>query len=151
MNLFEAALSVDGNSVMLGTQRIELTSEVTRSHPGLKHFVSKSVVVGIRPEDLHAASDERPGAVLVGKVELVEALGSELLVHFSTDASVVQPEISTRPQDSPASVDGVDSVLDCVARIEPRHDVRAGDNFKFSVSPDRLEFFDPSTGLSILE
>jgi multiple sugar transport system ATP-binding protein len=149
MNLFEAGLSADGNAVSLGSQRIELTHDVTRSHPGLARYNSKPVVVGIRPEDLHAASDERSGAGFVGAVELVEALGSELLVHFSTDATVVLPELSARSQAE--STEGVETVLDCVARIEPRHEVRAGENFRFTVSPDRLEFFDPATGLSIWE
>jgi hypothetical protein len=38
-----------------------------------------------------------------------------------------------------------------VARIEPRHSVKAGDRFTFNVDAARLEFFDLETGLSIRE
>jgi multiple sugar transport system ATP-binding protein len=152
MNLFEGSLSMDTNEIVLGSQHITLTPDIFASHPGLVRYRGKPLVVGIRPEDLHAASDERAGAIFVGDVELVEALGSELLVHFSTDARIIQPEVSARTGDSDElHGDGGETAVDCVARIEPRHVVLAGDQFKFSISPDRLEFFDLRTGLAIWE
>ena len=53
----------------------------------LASFVGREVVLGIRPEDLEdaALSDgDRPR--LVARVTLREALGSEVLVHFTIDA-----------------------------------------------------------------
>jgi len=47
--------------------------------------------------------------------------------------------------------ESVELSVDCVARIEPRHEVRQGDTFKFSIDPIRLEFFDPTTGSAIWE
>jgi hypothetical protein len=43
------------------------------------------------------------------------------------------------------------ALSECVARIEPRQSVKAGDRFTFNVAADRLEFFDLETGLSIRE
>ena len=80
MNLFEGSLNADLTEVALGSQKLTLTGDVGALHPGLKRFAGQSVVVGIRPEDLRAPSDDRPGAMFVGEVEVVEALGSELLV-----------------------------------------------------------------------
>jgi multiple sugar transport system ATP-binding protein len=151
MNLFEAQLSADGRSVALGSQSIPLSEEIVNRHARLRRFAGQTIVVGIRPEDLPAASDERSGVPFKGDVELVEALGSEILVHFRTDAPVVIPEGTT------AFIDGEEASVkaapddDCVARIEPRHVVHAGDRFSFTVNPDRLEFFELESGIAIWE
>jgi multiple sugar transport system ATP-binding protein len=150
MNLLEGVLSVDVDSIGLGSQLIVLPPSVIEEHPGLKRYAGQSLVVGIRPEDLPAATSERRGALLVGDVDLVEALGAEILVHFHLDAPVVQLDESERREDE-------DEVLSstmtpesaCVARIEPRHSVHAGDRFNFNVLPERLEFFDLESGLTI--
>ena len=118
-------------------------------HPALRKFSGRTIVVGIRPEDLPAASDERPGVTFKGDVELVEALGSEILVHFRTDAPVVVPEGTTVLIDGEEASAKATSEDDCVARIEPRHLVRAGDQFSFTVNPERLEFFELDSGVAI--
>jgi multiple sugar transport system ATP-binding protein len=149
MNLFQAQLSSDCRLVALGSQNLPLSDVIIKQHPALQRFVGHRIVVGIRPEDLPAANDERSGVTFKGKVELVEALGSEILVHFRTDALVVVPDGTT------AVIEGEDSSSratpddDCVARIEPRHVVHVGDEFSFTVNPERLEFFDLETGVAI--
>jgi multiple sugar transport system ATP-binding protein len=150
MNLFEGSLNADLTEVALGSQKITLSSDVSVLHPGLRRFSGQPIVVGVRPEDLRAPSDDRPGAMFVGEVEVVEALGSELLVHFTCDAPLVQAEDSNVASGSKASDDdGVELSIDCVARIEPRHVVHLGDRFTFSIDPVRLEFFDPTTGSAV--
>ena len=150
MNLFEGVLAADLASVALGTQSIALSSAVTEAHPGLMRYAGRTLVVGVRPEDLPAATSDRPGAILVGDVRLVEALGAEQLVHFRLDATMVQVEESsgTGGQEDVMS-EGSASTVDCVARIEPRHQVRTDEHFSFAVSDQRLEFFDRETGLAL--
>ena len=94
MNLLEGGLSADLGSLTLGSQHIALPTDMQLLRPGLKRYGGRSVVVGIRPEDLPAARAEQPGPILTGEVELVEALGSELLIHFRTDARVIRAERS---------------------------------------------------------
>ncbi len=150
MNLLEATLSTNLDSVKLGSQQLALSSDVAVKHAGLARYAGRMVVVGIRPEDLPAANGDHPGATLTGDVHLVEALGAELLVHFRVDAPVVQLEDSSVTKDSDSVILGTGAAeAECVARIEPRHTVHAGDRFSFSVAEDRLEFFDPETGLAI--
>jgi multiple sugar transport system ATP-binding protein len=149
MNLFEGSLSSDLSEVVLASQRIRLTPDVLASRPDLRRYGGQSIVVGIRPEDFYAAGDERSGVPFFGDVSLVEALGSELLVHFTTDARIIQPEESSCDGEPKSGGDGPEAAVDCVARIEPRHAVRAGDRFTFSVAPVRLEFFDPASGLAV--
>jgi multiple sugar transport system ATP-binding protein len=151
MNLFEASLSMDVLSVALGSQTIPLNTEILTLHPALKNFAGQTIVVGIRPEDLPAMNDQRTGVEFKGDVELVEALGSEILVHFRTDAQVVIAEGSPEMTDGLEPDTKTQPVDDCVARIQPRHTVQVGNRFSFAVDPDRLEFFALETGHAIWE
>ena len=150
MNLFEAGLSADLGSISLGSQRVALSPDALRTHPGLKRYGGQALVVGIRPEDLHATSGGDFTSEIVGEVELVEALGAELLVHFSTDARIVQSESSARTtSEEEPRMGGTGIDANSVARIEPGHPVRTGDQFKFSIFPDKLEYFDTTSGAAI--
>jgi multiple sugar transport system ATP-binding protein len=146
MNLFEGALSTDLGFLTLGTQCIGLPSAVRFGRPGLKHYGGRRVVVGIRPEDLPVAKNESPEDAIDAEVEMVEALGSELLVHFRIDAPAVRAE---GPENTVASNERV--VSDYIARVDPRCPARAGERVRLSVSQDRIEFFDLGTGQAIWE
>jgi multiple sugar transport system ATP-binding protein len=150
MNLLEGVLSSDADQVSLGSQQIALSPSILVSHPGLRKYAGRALVVGIRPEDLSAASSPHPGSVLIGDVHLVEALGAEILVHFHLDAPIVELEDSFRVNGSDEAIVGSGKIeSECIARIEPRHNVHSGDRFSFGVSEDRLEFFDQESGLAI--
>jgi multiple sugar transport system ATP-binding protein len=151
MNLLEGSLTSQLDGVSLGSQMIPLSPAIVASRPGLKKYAGKSLVVGIRPEDLPAAnSARRNGAILTGDVHLVEALGAEILVHFRMDAKVVHlDDASVTQEGDEILISDETQESECVARIEPRHTVKAGDRFSFSVSEDRLEFFDLESGLAI--
>jgi multiple sugar transport system ATP-binding protein len=152
MNLLEGTLSPEVDAVALGSQRIMLPSDVVSQHPGLKNFAGKSIVVGIRPEDLPAAEGDRDGQILTGDVHLVEALGAEKLVHFRFDAPIVQLEdTSVTEEGDEILVSNQSAISECVARIQPQFHVSAGQRFSFRVSPEKLEFFDVETGISIWE
>ena len=87
MNLFEATVGEGARSLRVGTQTLELPASVQTSLPELTRYGGREVVLGVRPEELTAIGDaDGSGMSLVGNVELVEALGSEQLVHFTTDA-----------------------------------------------------------------
>ncbi len=90
MNLFEGSLRNDGATVSLGSQHLVLPTSAAAARPTLAAYRDKPIVVGIRPEDLPVVNGATPQAVLQGDVELVEALGSEQLVHFRTDARVIR-------------------------------------------------------------
>jgi multiple sugar transport system ATP-binding protein len=152
MNLLEGGLNAGVDTVTLGSQEISLPSDLLASRPGLKSYADRSLVVGIRPEDLSAARSETARDLLVGDVHLVEALGSEILVHFRLDAPIVTLEDTSVSDQGDQIVSSDQTALsECVARIEPRQIVKAGDRFHFSVSTTRLEFFDLETGLAIWE
>jgi multiple sugar transport system ATP-binding protein len=147
MNLVEARLSDDLTSFSMGQQTVPVPADVFERRPLLRSFAGQSVIVGIRPEDLHAPDPNRSGVDITGVVELVEALGAELLVHFSMDATLVQSEMSGHASES--GEEETDTGQVAVARIEPGYVVRAGDKFSFRVDPQKFEFFDTETERAI--
>ncbi len=63
-----------------------LGAEDVAAHPALAGYDGRPVILGIRPESMEEASlaaDAPAGSRLEGRVELREALGSELMVHFA--------------------------------------------------------------------
>jgi multiple sugar transport system ATP-binding protein len=154
MNLYEASLDESG-ALVLGSRQISLgqfrtPTEVTRG---------RSVIVGVRPEDLALCPDGTPGA-LAADVRAVERLGSELHVFFSIDALPVRPRPASGPAGSVSASTGPESAADAeaglpgtahngVARLDPRAGVRPGARVTLRVDPARLYFFDPATGQAI--
>ena len=70
-------------------RRLRVDDAVVAERPGIRAYEGKRVIVGIRPENMEDASimpvipeDRRMHVEIV----LREALGSEVLVHFSIDA-----------------------------------------------------------------
>jgi len=144
MNLYEAALGADLTSLRLGSQTVALPAVVSAERPGLRAYVDRKVVVGIRPEDLAVAvNGEADGQVLSVDIELVEALGSELLLHFAIDARRVRASgVDEEQEIGEAAGAGV-------ARAEPRVQVKQSERVRLAVHAEGMYFFDPSTGLAI--
>jgi multiple sugar transport system ATP-binding protein len=137
MNLYEATMSDDARSVKVGSQTLPLPDDLFAARPGLTRYGGKKVVLGVRPEHLPAAHDGVTGPTLVGNVDLVEALGSELVVHFTIDAPRVQPEgASTDDEDATAKAG------EGVARVDPATKVKVGERITFAVNTEGMQFFD---------
>ena len=157
MNLYEATISPEADSVKVGSQSLALSETFLTARPALRGYRDRKVIVGIRPEDLEdpALGDPAgPGTTLVADIELVEALGNELQVHFLVDATKARSEVAAAAQeteelgDLPTLQMG-EAKADGVARISPRSDFRAGSRVTFSVRTNQLHFFDPDTGRAI--
>jgi multiple sugar transport system ATP-binding protein len=146
MNLFEAYLSEDGAQLKIGSQTLAIGEAVYRRRSGLKNYRGRKIVVGLRAEDLPIATGaEAPGEVLEADVAAIEALGSEILVHFSLDATRVHGE-ETSESEGEALFDAQIAIVgEGVARVEPRASVNLGQKTRFLVYPERLHFFDFET------
>jgi len=144
MNLYEASMTEDASAVRIGSQELALPVICRDSHPGLARFAGKKIIVGLRPEHLPAATDGDSGAHLTGNVDLVEALGSELVVHFTIDARRVRAEGATSDDEDATAQSG-----EGVARVDPGTRVKAGDKITFAVTTTGMQFFDPETERAI--
>jgi multiple sugar transport system ATP-binding protein len=143
-NLYDAIVGEGARSIKLGSQEVELPEAVVLKRPGLRPYAGKDVVVGLRPEHLPAAAPGYTGPKLVGDVDLVEALGSELVVHFTIDANRVIAEGAVEKDEATATQRG-----EGVARVAAKTPVKVGDRMTFGVDIEDMQFFDPKTGLAI--
>ena len=152
MNLYEATLEGEATAMHLGSQRLPLPDAVRAARPGLRAHAGRKIIVGLRPEHLSTVGNPSgvgnngDGPVLEGDVDLVEALGSEMLVHFSIDAHRVLAEGAHEEEETQLIERG-----EGVARVDPRVRVKPGDQGRFRVDVERIHFFDPDTGLSITD
>jgi multiple sugar transport system ATP-binding protein len=147
MNLFEGQLSFQGDSgaIKLGSQTLTLAPESLAARPALRNYDGKRLVVGIRPEDFEDvkfAGDVREGATLKSEVQLIEALGSEIMVHFSLDAPTVD-------SGDPDAVEEAGVTANTVGRFHPRSRVRIGEAVEIAVTTENMHFFDHDTRLAI--
>jgi len=150
MNLYSGSIDVDGAGgiITLGSQTLSLSPTSLEHRPALRGYDGQQVVVGIRPEDFEdaAIAVDVPGSdQLHSEVLLIEALGSEIMVHFSIDA----PVVDTGDPDEPEEIahDGVNAV----GRFSPRSRVSVGDPVEVAVTTENLHFFDAQSRKAIYD
>jgi len=159
MNMVEATVEQRGSgyAALVGDQSLTIAPETVKARPALAAYVDRKVVLGIRPEDLEdaeLATDTSADLRLHGTTELTEALGSEIMVHFSIQATPAMTddvrELAQDVGDDRAStrIGEADSAR-LVGRFGARSHVRSGSVLEVAVDPRSLHFFDPDTGLGI--
>jgi multiple sugar transport system ATP-binding protein len=161
MNLLEGTLErADGGlAAVLGSQRIRLDDECLTARPTLKAYEGREVVIGIRPEQLEDAEIAREAPEdrrLRGEVELREALGSELMVHFVIDAPpALTEDVKELAEDAgttAAELGGGDERRTVVVgRFGPDSKVQEGTAAEVAVDTRSLHFFDMETGRAIYD
>jgi multiple sugar transport system ATP-binding protein len=105
------------------------------------------VVVGLRPSDLREGG---AGTVEMRvTVELVERLGSEVLVVFPVEAPGVSSDAAAGSQDSTSLLDAGTGRTTFTARLDASVRVAPGEEIALFVDPEALHFFDPATGRTI--
>ncbi len=158
MNLLQARLerTGDGLVVRTGEQALSLPAEVAAARPALERYVDRDLVIGIRPEDIQDAAleeDVPAGRRISGRLELREALGSEVMVHMAVDAALADvDEVRELAADvGVTALEGDDRAAPIVGRFSPRSQVREGDRVEAVVDTALMHFFDPGTGLGIYD
>jgi multiple sugar transport system ATP-binding protein len=159
MNMVEATLARSNGSYIVetGGQRLALDQEFVSARAGLQVYEGKKVVLGIRPEDLEDAAlvpDTPADKRIQGKVELTEALGSEIMAHFTVDAP---PALTEDVRELAEDIGAEHTVTRAeeethttmVGRFDPRSKVKEGETAEVAVDTRGLHFFDPESGLGI--
>jgi multiple sugar transport system ATP-binding protein len=162
MNMLEATIERrnGGIAANLGEQTIDLGSETLDQHPALKAYEGKRVILGIRPEDLEdaaLATGAPDGRVLNGRLELREALGSEIMAHFAIVGRSAETDETrelahdTGAADSDPGIGTAEHETIVVGRFGARSRVKEGDQVAAVVDTRALHFFDPETGSGIYD
>jgi multiple sugar transport system ATP-binding protein len=139
-----------------GEHRLGVDDALVTARPGLRQFAGKRVILGVRPEDLEdaAGSDGAPEDQRIASVvDIREDMGSEVFVHFGVRGppvrgADVQAAVGTDAVEATAEQTSKQGSL-FVARLGRGTRARERDRIELLVTPDRLHFFDPETGLGI--
>jgi multiple sugar transport system ATP-binding protein len=163
MNMVEATLERANGGLVAsaGTERIAIDQETLSTRPALSDYVGKMVILGVRPEDLEDATlarDAAGGQRLHGRVELREALGSEIMVHFAVPAPPARTAEMVELAEDVHGKEGTRRVVEAaptestmIGRFGARSRVQEGDSIEVAVDTRALHFFDPETGLGIYQ
>jgi multiple sugar transport system ATP-binding protein len=167
MNMVEADLVREdgGLFVSFGSNRLRVDDSVVAERPGVRAYEGRSVVIGIRPENMEDAEimpeipEERRMKV---DVVLREALGAEVLIHFAVDAPPVLTEDTRELVGAQAgpmahtnvAVEELEKAAEVgtstfVARLDPRTRAVERQSLELAVDTARLHVFDPETGLAV--
>ncbi|HEX5504342.1 MAG TPA: ABC transporter ATP-binding protein [Thermomicrobiales bacterium] len=141
MNFLPAKVEGDGDGLYITDPSFRL--RVPREHePLVAKKKGEPVIFGIRPEDIelqqYAEADWRDN-VLQSRVEVLEPLGSEILVHAAADGHSAGGTISV--EDRPDMF---------VARVDPRAQLTMGQTVPLAFNMSRLHIFDPQTETAIV-
>src|SRR5580765_8145083 len=136
MNMLDATVNRTNGSVSLvlsDDQSLEVDPACLDTHPALPAYEGRKVVLGIRPESLEEASLARDAPAtrrLHGRVELREALGSELMVHFAIPHAQLADTEETKELARESAVEGGLETAGAlvVGRLGPHAQVEEGAN-----------------------
>jgi len=161
MNVLEGSLEREGDAVRcrVGSALLALPPEVLNARPALAGHVGRPIAVGIRPEALDEPGrrDGRDGGRLRGRVQAVEVLGPEQLVHVDVDAKPVLVEdvleglVDMAEADDLVEIktdtDGTGATV--VARLDTSARVQPDESIELAVDLRHLHFFDLASGEAI--
>ena len=158
MNMAEVTVERDGDAlaVQFDNGRIAVGPALLDRRPALHDYAGRRVIMGVRPEDIKECAEhtEMPtDRRLSVRIDLVEALGSGIEVHFAfpapkpdqrtgreltDDVSVVGELIGEKP--------GANA---WVGTFGPRSFVRNAETVEIGLDTDQAYFFDLESGLAI--
>ena len=129
MNFLDAVCQVEDDDVYLTIGEMKLHLPETKAEK-LKAggYDGKTVVLGIRPEDVH---DEQmfitssPNTVIQAKIRVYEMLGAEVYLHFDYEGATM------------------------TARVDSRTTARTGDTVTFAFDAEKIHVFDKETEKTI--
>ena len=127
MNMVDATVEVKGSDVYLKVGKTSIKLPAAKAEK-VKAYNGKTVIMGIRPEDLSDDADAIAAAgasALEAKIEVYELLGAEVYLYFTIEGS------------------------NFTARVNPRTTTRTGDVAKFALDVDKIHVFDKETELTI--
>jgi multiple sugar transport system ATP-binding protein len=157
INLVESELARNNGNleVTLGEHKLPVDDQIARNRSGLADYVGKNLILGIRPEDFEDATIEADAPAdrrIKVTADLTEPLGSEVLVHFSTEATGVVSSAAAADVGEDAEVrisEDEDVSTRLVARVSPKSRIAVGNEVELAVDTTRLYFFDPETRAAI--
>jgi multiple sugar transport system ATP-binding protein len=162
MNMLDAQIVKQngGLAAKIGDQTLALGAETLGQRPALRAFEGKKVIIGIRPEDLEdigLVPGAPPDRHLHGRLELREALGSEIIAHFAIKGAHAETDetrelardVGAAEQEPQLGVQEDEAVV--VGRFGARSRIKEGEDVTAVVDTRSLHFFDPESADGIYD
>jgi multiple sugar transport system ATP-binding protein len=162
MNLIEATIQQNNGSLAaaFGGQELGIPDTVVSSRPALRSYVGRILALGIRPHNFEDASLPLApsGGRLKGRVQLTEALGSELVAYVTMPGKPVEHELvlegavyEAEEQAAVADINvgAAEGETSICASLEPETRAREGEEIELAVDTGRMHFFDLETADAI--
>ena len=128
MNFYDGQLKLENDQYVVEVQGARIIPSEDKQERLKKHNVpAMQVTVGARPE--HITLDEREGAMMEGRVDVSEMMGSSVHIHLNSD--------------------GNDSIIIVPTLDLGDRTLRTGDTVRFTFAPNVLHLFDPETGRNL--
>ena len=129
MNFLDAQITEKGNGLVAKIGEYDVIIPAAKAKV-LKEggYVGKTVVLGIRPEDIHDSQmfiEASPSAPMTSTVKVYELLGADVFLYFDVNGTQV------------------------TARVDPRTTAKTGDPIRFAFDMEKAHFFDKETELTI--
>jgi multiple sugar transport system ATP-binding protein len=127
MNFFDATLVQTDSGIAVDTGIFQIPLPKIHDHL-YKSYLGRSVVFGVRPEDIHDR-DYQPASItpvgIEANVDVVEQMGNEMIVHFEEGGKTF------------------------IARLDPRTKARVGGRMSIMINVDNVHIFDTDTEVSL--
>ena len=156
MNFVDADLiRDDGPAVTFAGHRLPLPGSLIEGKPGLDGYFGRKVILGVRPSDFEDAQlADGSWARMSVRADVTEELGSEIHVIFTIDAppvhhATISEIIGDEEDEDSAAVVLASGKSLWTARVAARSQVRSGQPMDLAVDTSNLQFFDPTSALSI--
>lgn len=177
MNLLKARFQRDHGSpsdyaVLFGEgareTRIPISVEAASANPELGEYADKEVILGIRPEHMEDSSlsaanttksSDNAESILEVKPEVIESMGSEKYVYFSSGARVAHSGAleeasgmgsANNPGENGGSPGAAEGGELMVARVSAESRVERDQKVRLAVETDKIRLFDATTEKTLL-
>lgn len=131
MNFLQAKIRQEGDDYFIDGHafKIKLPADNVQKFPQVKDYIGREVIFGIRPEDINDAAvadiEVTTENSLIGEVEVVEPMGSEINLYLSLDNHSI------------------------IARVDTSSKAKVGDKMKAVIDTSKVHVFDAETEIAI--
>ncbi len=129
MNFIDVTIEKNGDKIQLAFGNTKITLPEAKAKALSEEYIGKTVVMGIRPENIHdeaAVQGISPECNVEADVEVTEMMGAETYLYVL--------------------VEGVQMI----ARVNPRNTAKAGDHISLNFDGNKIHLFDKETEQVIL-
>ena len=121
-------VDIPGAKISNAIKKLWDTQSFSEVEVYIQSIDGKTVVLGIRPEDVHdsqAFISNSPDSVIESTIKVYELLGAEVYLYFDLEGTQM------------------------TARVNPRTTLRNGDHAVFALDMEKIHIFDKETELTI--